>query len=268
MIYLSSFTLPENTVSNPNAYPYRLFRQRRGETLFFDKITVLYGDNGCGKSTLLNLIATGLGIEGAEAISNNPQDCYAQPFLEGCRWMMGEDEDGKKVKKLSRESRYIKSEDILYEIKKTQQESVLQDDIRYRYRNEGYTGEQLEGMSKELWWRGEVEKFAREKYSNGEISMQIFEQYLVPDALYLLDEPETSLSPVHQVQLANQINELARLLRAQFIIATHSPFLLGTLQGAIYDLDQPHLMRRKWSELENIRYFYHFFQEHDKEFEN
>lgn len=157
----------------------------------------------------------------------------------------GEDEDGKKVKKLSRESRYIKSEDILYEIKKTQQESVLEDDIQYRYRKEGYTQVQLEGMSKELWWRGEVEKFAREKYSNGEISMQIFERYLVPDALYLLDEPETSLSPVHQVQLANQINELARLLRAQFIIATHSPFLLGTLQGAIYDLDQPHLMQQK-----------------------
>ena len=64
MIYLSSFTFPENTVSNPNAYPYRLFRQRRGETLFFDKITVLYGDNGCGKSTLLKAAMGLLGSSG------------------------------------------------------------------------------------------------------------------------------------------------------------------------------------------------------------
>lgn len=38
-------------------------------------------------------------------------------------------------------------------------------------------------------------KFAQEKYSNGETSMQYFEEYLQPNALYLLDEPEVSLSP-------------------------------------------------------------------------
>ena len=32
--------------------------------------------------------------------------------------------------------------------------------------------------------------FAQEKYSNGETSMQYFDDFLQPDALYLLDEPE------------------------------------------------------------------------------
>lgn len=68
-------------------------------------------------------------------------------------------------------------------------------------------------------------EFAQEKYSNGETSLQYFSDYLLPDALYLLDEPEVSLSPENQVKMANEINILARLLNCQFIIATHSPFM-------------------------------------------
>ena len=37
--------------------------------------------------------------------------------------------------------------------------------------------------------------FSQEKYSNGETSLQFFQEYLIPEALYLLDEPEVSLSP-------------------------------------------------------------------------
>lgn len=73
--------------------------------------------------------------------------------------------------------------------------------------------------------------FAQEKYSNGETSLHYFKEYLQPDALYLLDEPEVSLSPANQVLLAEEINKLARLLKCQFIIATHSPFMLGTLHA-------------------------------------
>ena len=63
--------------------------------------------------------------------------------------------------------------------------------------------------------------FAQEKYSNGEISMQYFDEFLQSGALYLLDEPEVSLSPANQVALAEEINKMARLLECQFIIATH-----------------------------------------------
>ena len=44
--------------------------------------------------------------------------------------------------------------------------------------------------------------FAQEKYSNGETSLQYFEEHLHPNALYLSDEPEVSLSPANQVALA------------------------------------------------------------------
>ena len=88
--------------------------------------------------------------------------------------------------------------------------------------------------------------------------MQYFEEYLQPDALYLLDEPEVSLSPANQVMLAEEINKMARLLECQFIIATHSPFMLGTLNAKIYNLDTKEYDVTKWSDLDNVRYFYKF----------
>lgn len=87
-----------------------------------------------------------------------------------------------------------------------------------------------------------------------------------PDNLYLLDEPEVSLSPQNQVELAKKINEMARLLGVQFIIATHSPFMLGILNAKIYNLDTEDYKVQKWSELENVRYFYEFFKSKENEF--
>jgi len=96
--------------------------------------------------------------------------------------------------------------------------------------------------------------------------MQYFEEYLQPDALYLLDEPEVSLSSANQVMLAEEINKMARLLGCQFIIATHSPFMLGTLNAQIYNLDTEEYDIAKWSDLDNVRYFYNFFKKHEDEF--
>lgn len=97
--------------------------------------------------------------------------------------------------------------------------------------------------------------------------MQYFEEYLQPNALYLLDEPEVSLSPSNQVLLANEINKLTRLLECQFVIATHSPFMLGTLNAKIYNIDTKEYDVVKWNELENVQYFYNFFKKHEQEFE-
>ena len=60
---------------------------------------------------------------------------------------------------------------------------------------------------------------------------------------------------------------MTRLLQCQFIIATHSPFMLGTLNAKIYNIDKKEYDVEKWSELENVRYFYNFFKKREKEFE-
>ncbi|MDY3855392.1 MAG: AAA family ATPase [Butyribacter sp.] len=269
MIYLSSFSLSNQEVANPNIYPYNVFQGKGIVPFVFDTITVLYGNNGSGKSTLLNIIANVLKIRGKESVTSNSVGMtnYCSKFESECGWCFGDDEEFA-IKELPENSRYIKSEDILYEIKKIQQREVLHSGMEYDYVQQGMSLRQARDFvnSKQGMKQRSYMEFAQEKYSNGETSLQYFDKYLQPDALYLLDEPEVSLSPSNQVLLANEINEMARFLRCQFIIATHSPFMLGTLNAKIYNIDTKEYEVAKWSELENVRYFYEFFKKHKSDF--
>lgn len=269
MIYLSSFKLSDKKVNNPNIYPYNVFRGKYIDPFVFSPITVLYGNNGSGKSTLLNIIANCLKIKGKEYATSNSYGIvdYCGSFSAECLYSLGEDDDGRHLK-ISENSRYIKSEDILYEIKKIQQKQILSEGMEYDYVKKGMslTDARKYLASREGSKQESYILFAQEKYSNGETSLHYFKEYLQPDALYLLDEPEVSLSPANQVLLAEEINKLARLLQCQFIIATHSPFMLGTLHAKIYNLDTKDYEVSKWSDLDNVRYFYDFFKKHENEF--
>ena len=271
MIYLSSFVLSERQVKNPNIYPYNVFRGKYIEPFVFTPITVFYGNNGSGKSSLLNIIANRLKLKGKEYPTSNSYGLvdYCGLFSSECSYCLGEDDFGQAIRNLPEASRYIKSEDILYEIKKIQQKQVLSDGMEYDCVQRGMSLQEARQFlaSKEGRKQEAYIMFAQEKYSNGETSLQYFEKYLHPNALYLLDEPEVSLSPANQVAMAEEINKMARLLECQFIIATHSPFMLGTLNAKIYNLDKDDYDVAKWSELENVRYFYEFFKKHKKEFE-
>lgn len=273
IIYLSSFLFSEETVSNPNIYPYNVFADKNERVLVFNSpITVLYGNNASGKSTMLNIMANRLQLEGQEYATSNQygKTLYFSQFVEECSYTLGETDDGKAQKRLPQKSRYIKSEDILYEIKKIQQEQVLEDGYIYEHIRRGMPREQRESFrnSKATWQQLENIKFAQEKYSNGETTLQMLDDYIEPDALYLLDEPEVSLSPANQTALAERLNQMARFLGCQFIISTHSPFMLGTLYAKIYNLDSRDLEEARWTELENVRYFYDFFERHRGEFQN
>ena len=56
--------------------------------------------------------------------------------------------------------------------------------------------------------------------------------------------------------------EIAQCIRngSQFIIATHSPFLLAMEGARIYDLDSNPVEIRNWWELENVRIYWDFFE--------
>ncbi|MCR4599822.1 MAG: AAA family ATPase [Acetatifactor sp.] len=271
MIYLLAFQVSKNRIGNPNIYPYHVFRNKALDPFVFHEITIFYGNNGSGKSTLLNLIAEKLQIAGNEHPVSNTfgRVDYCERFTKECSFDLGDDEEtGRPVDGIPKQSRYVKSEDILYEIKKIQQRQVLADGMEYDLVKDGMAickaREYL--ASKEGRKLRPILEFAQEKYSNGETAMHYFQDILVPDALYLLDEPEVSLSPANQVKLAEEINKMARFLKCQFIIATHSPFMLGTLNAKIYNLDDADWSVTEWTKLENVRYFYNFFKRHEKEF--
>ena len=68
--------------------------------------------------------------------------------------------------------------------------------------------------------------------SNGESALAVFSERIRENALYLLDEPENSLSPARQLELAQFLHDSARFYNCQFVIATHSPFLPGHARGS------------------------------------
>ena len=63
------------------------------------------------------------------------------------------------------------------------------------------------------------------------------------------------------------LQDSARFFGCQFIIATHSPFLLSMKGAKIYDMDEDVVDVKHWSELPNVRIYYDFFKKHEKEFE-
>lgn len=115
MIYLSSFALSDKKVKNPNLYPYSVFQDKDCDPFVFAPITILYGDNGCGKSTLLNIIAQKINAKGYETYAYGQY--YIQNYVEECRFDTGEDDTGRNLS-IPAGSLYMKSEDVLYEIKK------------------------------------------------------------------------------------------------------------------------------------------------------
>ena len=73
--------------------------------------------------------------------------------------------------------------------------------------------------------------------SNGESAFMYFTNKINSNALYLLDEPENSLSPEKQLELLKYLQDSVRFYDCQFIIATHSPILIAYRNGIIYDLN-------------------------------
>ena len=113
--------------------------------------------------------------------------------------------------------------------------------------------------------RGMLSDNVRE-HSNGESAFIYFTEKIQDNGLYILDEPENSLSPERQIELVKFLSDSARFFGCQFIIATHSPFILSLNGAKIYDLDESPVDVKRWTELSNVRTYYNFFREHESEF--
>ena len=89
---------------------------------------------------------------------------------------------------------------------------------------------------------------------------------LARNTLFFLDEPENSLDAIFQQRLATMIQDHVRNSNGQFIIATHSPFLMAMEVAKVIDLDSSPSLERNWYELPNMVAYYQFFQKHAHQF--
>lgn len=284
MIYLSHFAFPDieweysflmniKRTCYDSFYPFQILSRHSLRMLDFEPVTILYGGNGSGKTTALNVIAEKLGIERDTAYNRSN---FFEDYVKACEY--------ETLSPVPERSRVITSDDVFDFVLNLRSLNNGIDQKR-----ESLFGEYLENkyahfQMKSLEDYGQLKKvqLARSKtqskyvrsqlidnvreHSNGESAFLYFSEKIQENGLYLLDEPENSLSPLRQQELLKFLEDSARFFGCQFIIATHSPFLLSVPGAKIYDLDEEAADVKKWTELPGVRAYYDFFKKHEGAF--
>ncbi len=97
--------------------------------------------------------------------------------------------------------------------------------------------------------------------SHGQSLMSFFRSRYKIKGLYLLDEPETALSPKTQLELLKLVREMGGMGHAQFIIATHSPILLACPGATIYSFDQIPVKAVDYEDTEHYQIYKSFMED-------
>ena len=95
--------------------------------------------------------------------------------------------------------------------------------------------------------------------SHGEAILTYFSGRYHIKGLYLLDEPETALSPSSQVRFLKVLHKLEEAGHAQFIMATHSPILLAYPGAQLLNFDSPSIEEVEYEETDHYKLYKQFF---------
>ncbi len=270
-------------------YPFQIFPQHKQlSEIQFSDITIFCGGNGSGKSTLLNIIAEKLELRRDSAFNRTD---FFEPYVDHCSFELNVYDPAQK-RCLMEKSRIIVSDDVFKHIIEVRDKNAK---ISFK---RGVVFEEKAEMNAYGWngprsintadpdsikaysdyyekFRQSASKYVRKNvgvdertFSNGENGFKYFTDAIQPEGLYLLDEPENSLSAEMQIELAQFILNMARFYKCQFVMSSHSPFLLSIPFARIYNMDNAPVSVCKWTELPNVKLFYDFFKEHSGEFEN
>jgi predicted ATPase len=94
--------------------------------------------------------------------------------------------------------------------------------------------------------------------------MSFFKASYAIKGLYLLDEPETALSPRAQIKLLALLARMTAAGYAQFIIATHSPILLSCPGATIYSFDQVPIAPIPYEQTDHYKLYKAFMDDRHK----
>ena len=251
----------ERTFHN-SFYPWKTFYGRGLERLFFGNITIFYGNNASGKSTLLNIIAQKLGLQRLSLFNTS----YF--FDDFCKLNGGyELNDDFNSPKAIQRGKVIVSDDVFNNILAIRQRNFEKDQQISELEQEFFHRKNLpKSMSQSKFIKNTLGR-KEEEMSNGEAAFQYFLEQITERSLVLLDEPENSLSAEWQMILSRELYNMTTKGDCQFIIATHSPFILALPQALIYNLDDDPIGVAEWYQLENMQAYYKLFSTHRIQFE-
>ena len=168
---------------------------------FNSNVTFFVGENGSGKSTLLEAMAIACGFNpegGTKNYSFSTYDSHSELY------------DAIRVVRGSRKARwgYFLRAESFYNVATMEE----------RYADEANPSQKYH------------------ERSHGESFLALAQNQLGPGGLYFFDEPEAALSPQRQLTLLTEIYNCAAN-GSQFVIATHSPILLGMPGTQILSFD-------------------------------
>lgn len=280
MLYLKQFSFPDSErefdfflrqhrTCHDSFYPFQILSRHGLTRLDFEPVTILYGGNGSGKTTAINVIAETLHLSRDTRFNQSP---FFGDYTVLCDYELKQS--------IPADSRIITSDDVfdymlnlraLNEGIDLRREELFQEYLDDKYSDFKYrTLEDYERLKRVNMARSKTQsKYVRKRLmdnpreqSNGESAFFYFTNKIQENGLYLLDEPENSLSPQRQQELLSFLEDSARFFGCQFIIATHSPFLLSMRGAKIYDLDADPVRTSRWTELPAVRAYYDFFLRH------
>jgi predicted ATPase len=227
--HVKSVTLLQEKFPTDEYYPFSLPIFNQTKHLPFDApVTLFVGENGTGKSTLLEALARACGIhiwrmaEGRR-YHVNPYEKELYRCVD-VAWSDG-----------SVPGAYFGSE-IFKDFTNLLEEWASSDPGQLQY----FGGKSLVTQS------------------HGQSMMSYFRARYKIKGLYLMDEPETALSPRSQLELLEIIKENSQAGHAQFIIVTHSPLLLACAGATIYSFDYAPVQTVTYEETEHYQVYKNF----------
>ena len=283
-------------------YPFYVLSEHNFMSLDFEPITIIYGGNGSGKSTALNIMSNALHVKRTSPYNNT---LYMDAYIKLCSFKTDIRWSGEEFNMTGqRQSRYdiaeitqmITSDDIFKMIfdnriqneQRIHKSKILSAEIRAVGLMDSHspevqrikklypdTGENMDEYKRyrEMKKARSFSSYLTQKlgpiergFSNGENGMMYLAELIQQEGLYLLDEPENSMSCKFQKNLAEIISFAAKNCNSQFIIATHSPFLLSIPNAKIYNLDEDPVTVSNFWELENMKDYYELFNRYSEEF--
>lgn len=243
-----------NPAPPPRLFPASLPLFHAFEDLLFDApITFFVGENGSGKSTLLEAIAclANSPTVGAAPVSQDPSLAAVRAFSHDYLRLVW--------RKRSQRGFFLRAEDFfgfarrIEKIRQEHQAELRRIDADYEGRSD-----YAKGLASMPYHSGLNEMEAHygarglDANSHGEGFLKLFESRMKGAGLYLLDEPETPLSPTRQLSFITML-QAAIQRGAQFIIATHSPILLAFPGARIYSFDQGAIHQERYENLDHVR---------------
>lgn len=230
-MHLNRVTLYPDRYPTREHYPFHLPVFHRNEPISFaSQVTFFVGENGTGKSSLLEAIAHACGIhiwdnEERVRATRNPYEKKLRNYL-SVEWTEAPVPGS------------FFGANIFRQFSTMLDEWAAADPGILDY----FGGESL--MTK----------------SHGQSLLAFFKNRYQRRGLYLLDEPETALSPRSQLELLQLLANVRKKGNAQFLIATHSPLLMAYPDAVIYSFDGEYIHPVNYEDTSHYQVYKHFME--------